>query len=108
MAIAPTINEQTTLLVTIAWFNEDDVAVTPSAASYRIDDTGTNQNLVPTTSISALSTTNTVTVTSTQNSSVDARSLQERVMTVIADYGSPSKRITDEYRWYVKNLNYVS
>lgn len=101
----PSVNEKTTLLLTVAFFDEDDVAVVPTSATYRIDRPAeANSAVLAATAITGLATTKTLTITSAQNAIVGSRAFQEQVVTVEFDYGSPSKHGTDEYRYRIKAL----
>lgn len=102
MATLTTINERTTLVLTLAFFDEDDAAVTPTSAWYRVDDVGSGTSIVAQTALTGLSTTKELEITEAQNASV-TRSLEERVVTVSFAYGS-GRRGTDEYRYLVRNL----
>ena len=106
MAALTTINERTTLVLTLAFFDEDDAAVTPTSAWYRVDDAASGTAMVAQTDLTGLSTTKELEITSAQNASL-TWSLEERVVTVSFSYGS-GRRGTDEYRYLVKNLSYVT
>lgn len=108
MPTLTTINEKTTLLVTCAFFDEDGIASTPSAATYRVHDRGTGTVIVASTPLTGLSTTKTIEVTSAQNAMVIATSsIEEHVLTLEWDYGS-GRHGTDEHAWLVRNLVGVS
>jgi hypothetical protein len=103
-----TVNEGTTLLLDLAWYDDADVAVTPSSASYRIDDDASGAAVLASTSITGLSTTNTIVVTHTQNLMVNAaNATEERIVTLTWTYGA-SRQGTDEFRYLIKNLWDVS
>lgn len=100
------INERTSLILTVSFFDEDEVAVTPDSATYRIDSLqGTRGTAVlAATTISPLSTTADLEITSDQNQIIRQRNAYEiKVVTVEFDYGS-GKHGTAEYRYKVLNL----
>lgn len=100
------VNERTTLVLTVSFFDEDEVAVTPDTATYRLDSLqGTRGTAVlAATSISPLSTTADLEITSDQNQIIRQRNTYEiKVVTVEFTYDS-GKRGTAEYRYKVLNL----
>ncbi len=102
------INEKTTLLVTVSFFDDAGAAVTPSAATYRIHDKASGSIIVAITSLAGLSTTKEIEVTSAQNALISQTdSTEEHVLTLDFTYGS-SRRGTSEYRWVVRGLEGVS
>lgn len=108
MTALTTINEKTTLLVTCAFYDEDGIAATPTAATYRIHDRATGTSIKAVTSLTGLSTTKQIEVTSAENAMVSAgASSEEHVLTLEWDYGS-GRHGTDEYRFIVRNLVGVS
>lgn len=99
-------NERSSLTLTVSFFDEDAVAVTPDSATYRIDSLqGTRGTAVlAATAISPLSTTADLEITSDQNQIIRQRNAYEiKVVTVEFEYGS-GKRGTAEYRYKVLNL----
>lgn len=108
MPALTTINEKTTLLVTAAFFDEDGIAATPTAATYRLHDRSSGNVIVDTTALTGLSTTKVIEITSAQNALVNAAaSTEEHVLTLEWDYGS-GRHGTDEYAWLVRGLVGVS
>lgn len=102
----PEYNERTSLTLTVSFFDEDSVAVTPDSATYRIDSLqGTRGTpVLPATAITPLSTTADIEITSDQNQIIRQRNQFEiKVVTIEFDYGS-GKRGTAEYRYKVLNL----
>ena len=100
-------NELTTLLWEVSFWDEDGVAATPTAATYRLDDAGSGTAILAETSIGSLSTSVTIEVTSAQQAMINANNATEQhVLTVEFDYGS-GRHGTDETRWDVKNLKYI-
>lgn len=100
------VNERTSLTLTVSFFDEDEVAVTPDSATYRIDSLQGNRGtaVLAATSISPLSTTATLEITSNQNQIIRQRNVYEiKVVTVEFDYDT-DKHGTAEYRYKVLNL----
>lgn len=101
------INESTTLLVDVSFWDEDGVAAIPSSATYRIDDVYSGTVIQAATSMGSMAATITVEITAAQNALIDAtQNKEERIITVDWRYGS-NRRGTDEYRYVVKNLTGV-
>jgi hypothetical protein len=100
------VNERTTMILTVAFFDEDNVAVVPVSSKYRIDDTGSGTAIVGSTTMTPLGTTYALTITEEQNYIVGISHLYEtRRVTVDFRYGAGSaKRGTNEYIYKVKNL----
>lgn len=108
MSALTTINEKTTLLVTCAFFDEDGIATTPTAATYRIHDRATGTVIKAVTALTGLGPTKQIEITSAENALVTAAAAtEEHVLTLEWDYGS-GRHGTDEYRWLVRNLVGVS
>ena len=104
MAIKPIVNERSTALVDVAFWDEDGVAATPSAASYRIDNASSGTAVLASTALTGLAPTMTIEITPTQNAMGTATNpVEERVVTVDWTYGS-ARRGTDEYRYLLRNL----
>lgn len=100
------ITERTTLVLTVSFFDEDEVAVTPDSATYRITSLqGTRGTAVlAATAISPLNTTADIEITSDQNQIIRQRNPYEiKVVTIEFEYGS-GKQGTAEYRYRVLNL----
>ena len=101
-----TFNERSTILVTVAWFDADDAAVTPTTAAYRVDDVRSGVNIVASTSIGSLSTTNTIEITPAQNTVLDyRREFEQHAVTVTFTFGAGGTRAgTARYVYAVNNL----
>lgn len=100
------ITERTTLILTVSFFDEALVPVTPDSATYRIDSLqGTRGTAVlAATAISPLSTTADIEIASDQNQIIKQRNTYEiKVVTVEFTYDS-GKRGTAEYKYKVLNL----
>ena len=98
-------NERTSITLNVAFLDEDDIAVTPDAATYRIDDVANRTNLLVTTPFPSLSTSVDLEITSDQNQIIRNRNPFEiRTVTVEFDYAGSTKHGTAEYRYKVINL----
>ena len=99
------VNERTTLIVTVAFYDEDDVLVVPSAATYRIDDVASLTSIVPLTNFPSLASQVAITITSAQNAILDSdHEYEVRKLTIQFNYGSPKKHGTDEYLFRIRQL----
>lgn len=63
----PKKNEASTVLLPLKHLNQDGALFTPSTLKYRVDDLTNNRQVLDWTVVSTPSTTNTLTITSTQN-----------------------------------------
>ncbi len=100
------VNERTTMLLRVAFFDEDDVAVVPNSSIYRIDDIGTSTVIRASTAMAPLAVTYDITITEEENYIIAERHTYEtRRVTVDFRYGAGSvKRGTNEYIYKVKNM----
>lgn len=103
MSTSDTINERQTYLVVASFYDEDDAAVTPSAATYRIHDRDSGIIIKAVTSIGSLSTSVTIEVTSAENALIRHDAQEVHVLTLEFDYGS-SRHGNGEHTWTVKAL----
>ena len=102
------VNERTTPVITVAFTDEDDEAVTPTAATYQIDDFGSGTEILAETEIESLDTSISLTLTQAQTRILDETHYYEiRRITVKFDYGS-SKHGNKRYLLKVKNLSAVT
>lgn len=100
------VNERTTLILTVSYFDDGDTPVTPDSATYRIDSLQGSRGtaVLAATAIGSLSTANDIEITSDQNQIIRQRNAYEiKVVTVEFEYGS-DRRGTSEYRYKVINL----
>lgn len=102
-----TINDRTTLVLTLTFRDEDDALVVPTAATYRVDDVLTGTTVKAKTSLTGLASSMELEITSAMNAAIGEQTLQERVVTIEFDYGT-ARHGSDEYRYYVKNLGGVT
>ena len=108
MTVLETVNEKSTMVLNVKFYDEDDVLVVPSSATYRIDAPGEIATVILTdTAITSLASSVDLIITSAQNASVSSAPYQERVVTVTWNYAS-TKVGTDEYRYRVKALGGIT
>ena len=99
------VNERTSLIVAVSFTDEDGDPVTPTSATYRIDDKASRTNILPATAIGSLSTSVDITITSEQNAIIRPRNPFEiRTVTVEWGYDSGTKHGTAEYEYRLINL----
>lgn len=95
------VNERSACIFTASFFTDAYVAATPSAARYRIDNPDTNTEIVSWTTLTP-ATSNSITVTGTQNAiTCDSSREERRQLTVEATSGAVYNSTKD---WWVKNL----
>lgn len=103
MATLFSVNERTTLVLTLSFKDEDGVAVVPATATYRIDDVLTETAILAATPLTGLASSIEVEITSAQNALISGVALEERIVTVEFTYGA-GRRGTSEYRYNVRGL----
>jgi hypothetical protein len=97
-------NERATVVLVVTFTDDDGALVTPTAATYRVDDEASRTSIVPVTAISPLDDTVELKITSDQNYIVRPRNKQEiRTVTVEFDYGS-GDHATGVYKYKLVNL----
>ena len=105
-----TVNEKTSITLTVTFRDENGALVVPSAATYRLDDVGSQTAILAATALSLASSVN-VLITSTQNRILTSTNQSEsREVTVEFDYtgGLGAMHSTDKYAYEVLNLYGVS
>lgn len=109
MTTLETINEKSTLVLNVKFYDEDDVLVVPTAATYRIDAPQASASVVLTaTAFPSLASSVDLTITAAQNACQSSAPYEERVVTVAWTYASGTKASNDEYRYRLKNLGGVA
>jgi hypothetical protein len=101
------ITERSSSTVTVSFFDEDGNAVTPDAATYRIDVPVSRTSILPATTFPSLSTAVDLEITSDQNRVVKERQPSEvHEVTIEFDYTAISgpKHGTARYRYRIINL----
>jgi ribulose 1,5-bisphosphate synthetase/thiazole synthase len=84
------INEQTTLVMQLAFTDEKAEPVIPSAAQYRLDNMATYDLII----------------TDAQNATLNAaREVEKKRLTVKITFGLDNKKATGEYIYAVRNLS---
>lgn len=103
-----TVNEKTDSILNIGFKDENGNLVVPAAASYRIDDVASGEEIKGATNITPLSSSVDVAITANENRILDeALSYEERVVTLSYSYGD-GKEANEEYLYRVKNLRKIS
>jgi hypothetical protein len=98
-------NERSTVVLTVAFLDDEGEPVTPTAATYRVDDKANRRNIVPPTSVGSLSSSVDIEITSDQNFIIRSRRDYEiRTVTVEFDYDGGTKHGTAEYNYKLVNL----
>ena len=96
--------ERSTWLIDVDFFDDDGVAVVPSAATVRIDDEKNRTVIRPETAIGSLATTVTIVVTADENYIIKPRAKSEvRTVTVGFDYGA-GRHGNSVYKYKLINL----
>lgn len=97
-------NERTTIIVTVAFTDENEDPVTPDAATVRIDDEKRRTAIRAQEAISPLSTEVDIEITSDENYLIRPRAKYEiRTVTVEFDYGA-DKHGTSQYKYKLLGL----
>lgn len=96
--------ERTTVDLAVDFKDQNNAPVTPSAATYRIDD-GNGVSVLGVTSIGSLSSSVVLLITAAQNTCTAATDqVQQRVVTVEFDFGSPTRHGGNQYRYDIEQL----
>ncbi len=105
------VNEKTTPVLNVAFYDENGTAVVPTSATYQIDDVTegrVNQSITGETSISVLAASVDIAITDQETKIIDAMlSSEKRLVTVKFQYGT-NKRGSKEFRYIVKNLSKIT
>lgn len=100
------INDGTDLTIDLTFTDEDEAAVTPSAARYRVDDISSGDNIVEWTSITPVNETYALNITATQNALINsALPIEKKLVTVEITYGIYSKKKKSTYIYGIKNIS---
>jgi hypothetical protein len=98
-------NERSTVVITVAFTDDDGAPVTPDAATYRIDDRASRTTILPATAIGSLASSVDLTITSEQNAIIRPRNRFEiRTITVEFDYDGNTRHGTAQYEYRLMNL----
>jgi len=102
------VNEKSSLILVVDFYDEDEAAVVPTTATYRIDDEENETEILATTNISPLAAEINIEITPAQNAIIDQNHGWEiRTVTVYFTYGV-GKASYEIYQYKVKNLYAVS
>ena len=103
------INEMTTLVITATFRDLNGALVTPSSASYRIDDAISGSQIRGDTPFTPAGSSHDITISANENRILDnAHNAEERIVTVKFIFGIDNKEGNGEYRYVVKNLMKIS
>ena len=106
-AVSVTINEQSTAVLTVNFYDTDDALAAPTSFDWYIDDEDGNQ-VVAQQTVSSPSASHELTLLPEHNIILDDSKLVEvHILTVIATYGV-SDGLTSYYRFGVRNINHVT
>lgn len=99
------VNELSTSYTTVTFYDQNGNLATPDSATYTIFNVSTGQQVLPTTVITGLASSVTLTVTAVQNTLSDRTNAQEiRRIQVISHYGA--SQLDSAYEYAVVNLTY--
>ncbi len=99
------INEKTTFVITATFRDLTGELVTPSSASYRIDDVISGSEIRGDTPFTPEGSSYDITISKDENRILDnAHNTEERIVTVKFVFGIDNKEGNGEYRYIVKNL----
>lgn len=100
-----TVNEKTTLVITVAFYDENDLPVVPDSGTYKIHDKYSGTVLVAATSIVSLASVIDI-LLPTAATTMNNTALHEEIHVVTVDvlYDVSTKRCTSEYQYKVRNL----
>lgn len=97
------VNEKSTWVLVLFFFDENKQATVPTSVTYRIDDATSGTVILQNTVVVPIGTSYKIIITPVQNSIIDQNNAYEqRRVTVIWQYGS--KQGSDEYVYRLKNL----
>lgn len=104
--------EGSTYPILLAFRDGNNNAVTPSAARYRIDNVGgnsiTGNNANAWVAFTPSGNTHELVIAANENAMANANNaIEERAVTIEFTYGANSYKQTGEYRFMLKNLNYL-
>ncbi len=103
-----TVNEQSTAFLTCRFLDKNGDPAVPNTITYRVDCLTTGTAIRASTPISSPASTIEITLDSADTRIVTSTNpYEERVVTVEASYGGTDE-VNEEFRFRVKNLNYVS
>jgi len=102
-----TVNEQTDYTLTLDFHDESGLAITPSAATYKIDDAWTDTAIKAVTAFTPVAHEYDLQIPYSLNKIVDIMNpVEERVVSVQYTY-SGTKKGASEHRYLVRNLSKV-
>ena len=100
------VNERSTATLVLTFSNEYKILVTPTSAKYQIIDEDTGTVLTFWTALTVITTSYALTIGQDNNRIINRDNESEnRIVTVVFEYGSPVKQCTSEFKYEVKKLN---
>uniref|UniRef100_A0A6M3L5V9 Uncharacterized protein n=1 Tax=viral metagenome TaxID=1070528 RepID=A0A6M3L5V9_9ZZZZ len=103
------INERSTLILNIKFYDEDSALVVPDSATYKIDDIGSGTAITASTNITGLASSKDIHITYTENRILAEANQEEiRRVTVVFLYATSTKQGTAYYDYKIKNLSGVT
>jgi hypothetical protein len=112
MADMDKVNEASTLILTVAFFDDLGAAIVPTTATYRIEDAAGTRIAPPagdpatSVPITGLAVTVDIEITPAQNAILLGKAIETRYVTVVWTYGAARQRC-DVYEYQVLNLRGV-
>lgn len=100
--------ERTTAVLTVAYFDENGAATTPTSAYYMVEDVKSGTLITSETQLPAPSTTSDITLTDTENRIIDADNAYELRAVKVRFLYAAGKVGRAEYKYYIKNLAKVA
>lgn len=101
------VNEGTTTIITVSFYNENNEPITPDSVIYRLDDIYSGTEIKDDTSITPGESVD-ITISSTENRIVNRnRPVEKRIMSVKYTYAGNSKTGYDSYIYMIQNLDYA-
>ena len=102
------VNENTTLVVNLAFTDEDGNPVTPSALRWRLDDVATGDALSGWQDITPLSDRHDLVIAAGHNAICnEALESERKHLTVEITYGTDNKKATADYIYAARNLSKI-
>lgn len=105
--ILQTINEETSAYLAVEFYDKNGVLATPASVEYRVDCVTTGTAVRAATPVTAASSVEIPLDIDDTRIITQTNPYEERCVTVVATYGVKDA-VSTEYRFRVKNLNYVT
>lgn len=103
--LLPPHNEGTSFILTAVFVDSNGVPSAPTSARFRIDSVDPAETILDWTAINTPQATHELSIDSSYNAMQDeSRDAEEHVVTVEATYGVGADKVTDDYRFSLKNM----